>query len=130
MPSSVAFADEGTSSVSLTCVFSFFSSSAKEARVELIAVTQSSLSQLLLTSVLIDDWNVNFLENVLVFAVLPVVFAPSSGPTALASEVREFVWQTSGADVRCSGEIDWLAQLQNSEIVVECSGVVLRMNVN
>lgn len=130
MPHSVAFADKWTATITLAGVFAFLTTSANESWVELVVVAQSSLSQLVLASVLVDDWHVNFLQDVLVLSVLPVVLAPSGGPASLTGEVGELVGQTGGADVWCSREVHWLAQLEDRQIVVEGSGVVLGVHVD
>lgn len=130
MPNSIAFAHQWTSAVSLARVFAFFTSGADESRIQLVSVAQSCLSELVLARALIDDWNVDFLQDVLVLSILPVVLSPSGGPTALTREVCELVGQAGWADVRRSGEVDWLTQFKNRQIVVKSSGVVFGMDMN
>lgn len=130
MPCTVAFADQRTAAITLASIFSFFATGANKSWLEIVTVAKSCLSQLLLAHVLVDDWNIDFLQDILIFSVFPVVFSPSCGPTSLASEICEFIRQAGWADVRCSGKVNRLIQFQNGQIIIEGSSVVLRVNVN
>lgn len=102
-----------------------------EAGIQLIRVSQTRVSQLLLTLIVPDDWNVDFLQDVLVLAeVTERVFAPARRPAARPTEVGVSIRQARRTDVRAVDEVDRAVQLQDGQVVVQCSRVIFRMHVD
>lgn len=102
LPHSISLADEWATSVAFTRIFPFFSTSADEAWIQVIVVSKTGLSELILAGVLVDDGHVDFLQDVLILSEVPVVFSPSSGPATLTREVCKLIGKTGWADVWCS----------------------------
>jgi hypothetical protein len=86
-PDSISLANKRTATVSFARVFSGLSSSANEAWVEHVIVAQSGLSQLVLTRVLLNNRHINFLENILILSIFPVVLAPTADEIKLNNEL-------------------------------------------
>lgn len=83
LPDTISFANQRPAAITLARIFSFFTSSANKSWIQIVVITKTCLSQLILAGVLIDNWNINFLQDVLVLSVFPVVFSPSCRPTSL-----------------------------------------------
>lgn len=78
-----------------------------------------------------ENWHIDFLEDVLVFAMLPEsILAPTGGPAAGVSEVRVLIGQAGGADVWVLGEVNGMIQLEDGQIIVQSAGIILGMDVH
>lgn len=78
--------------------------------------SEASLSQALLARRPWNDWQLDFLEDDLVFAFLAEnVFAPTRSEAAAVIEDGVLRWQANGADVLL--ELDWMCQEQQSDVV-------------
>lgn len=98
---------------------------------KVVAVAETRLTQLVLALVLVDDRHIDLLQDVLVLAVVTEgVLTPSGSPAALAGEVGEFIGKTGRRDVRGVGEVDRLVHLQDGQIVVQRSSVVLWVHLH
>lgn len=78
--------------------------------------SEASLSQALLARRPWNDWQLDFLEDDLVFAFLAEnVFSPTRREAAAVIEDGVLRWQANGADVLL--ELDWMCQEQQSDVV-------------
>lgn len=131
VPDAVALADQRTAAITLAGILALLAAGADEARIEFVAVAETRVAQLRLALMVGQNWHIDFLEDVLVFAVLAEgVLAPAGGPAASVGEVGILIGQTGGTDVWVLGEVDGVIQLQYSQIVVQGASIVLGMNVH
>lgn len=131
VPDAVAFADKRTTAVTLAGILALLTAGTNEPWVELVAVSQTGVPQLGLALVVGQNGHIDLLENVLVLSVLSEgVLAPASGPAASSSEVRVLVGQTGGTDVGILGEVHWVVQLEDGQVIVQSSGIVFGVDVH
>jgi len=128
---SIAFADQGTTAITLAGILALLSTSAHESGIQFVTIAQSGVPQLLLTLLVRQDWHIHLLQDVLVLSVLSKgILAPSSGPAASSSEIGILVGQTGGTDVGILGEVHGLIQFQDGQIIVQSAGIVLGVDVH
>jgi len=88
LPATVTLADHRTAAITLAGILALFAAGADEARMEIVAGSQSRSSHLLLAHVVADNRYVHLLQYVLILAVLAEgVFAPSGGPASVVQQI-------------------------------------------
>lgn len=131
VPDSITLTDKRTTAVTLAGILALLTAGADESWVELVAVSQTGVPQLGLALVVRQNWYIDLLENVLVLSVLSEgVLAPTGGPAASSSEVRVLIGQTGGTDVGILGEVHWVVQLEDGQVIVQSSGIVFGVDVH
>lgn len=131
LPASVAVAHQWATSVTLAGILTFLTTGANEARVQIVAISETSLTELILALVVVHDRDVHLLEDVLVLAVIAEgILTPAGSPAALSGEIGELVRQASRGDMWSSGEVHRAVHLQNGQIVVQGASVVLGVNLH
>lgn len=115
----------------LASVLSFLSSCADESRVQFETVSQAGVPQLLLALLVVDDWHVDLLQDVLVLAkVTECVLTPSRGPATGSGKVRVLLRQAGWADVGRLGVVQGFVELQDGNVVVQGTSIVLRVDMH
>lgn len=130
LPASVTFANQWTTAIALAGILAFLATGTDEPWIQGVAVAQTGLAELVLALLMVDDRDIDFLEDVLVLAVVTEgILTPTGRPAALSREVGEFVRQTGWRNVRSVGKVCGAIHLQNGQIVVQRSGVVLGVDL-
>jgi hypothetical protein len=107
-----------------TFTFSRLATSAHKTVVEVEPLAQASLPQRLLARQERHDWELNFLENHLVFSLLSEhILAPSTGKASAVIENSVLRRKTYSVDVLL--ELDCILQEQKCDIIVESSLIVV-----
>lgn len=92
LPASIAFANQWATSVTLARILTFLSAGTNETRVQVVAISKTSLTELVLALVVVHDWHIDFLEDVLVLAVIAEgILTPTGCPAALSGEIGELI---------------------------------------
>lgn len=95
---------------------SWLTAGANKTIVQVETFSEASLSQALLARRPWNDWQLDFLEDDLVFAFLAEnVFSPTRREAAAVIEDGVLGWQANGADVLL--ELHWMCQEQQSDVV-------------
>ena len=78
---------------------------------------EASLPEHGLTLSVVDHWDFNLLENLLVGSLSEGILTPSGGHATLAGEFNEAVGQADGADVRVAGVVDVSVDADDGNVV-------------